>query len=203
MTITEYNKRLDNFSKNLPNAIFKKIAEYAKSVIKGQVENRVEQTQTNSKGGKFSKYSTEPMLTSGNTLKSKNVWRKMAGSKSKRRELNWVTLKKKGKNIHLFEIPGGYAELRRLEGFTNPNKSFEFTGVMWDQFDILRSQSRIFKDGFLVRMGGTTEYSRELITKHSRDEGIDIIDMSKEEQKKLHQWVDKWILEECKKAGIA
>jgi hypothetical protein len=203
MTTTEYIKKLEDFKKDLPKAIFSKLTAWAWSDIRGMVENRVEQTQTNARGGKFSKYSTRPMLTSGNTKKSANVWRKMAGSKEKRKELNWVTLKKKGKNIHLFELPGGYAELRRLENFTNVNKSFEFTGAMWDQWGPLMSQCKVYPDGFLVRMGGMTEYSQELINKHSQDEGIDIIDMSNEEIKTLCQNVDIWILQELKKYGLS
>ncbi len=199
MTITEYTHDLDKFQKNLSEVIFKMVAAYAGTDIRAEVENRVEQTQTNANGGKFSRYSTKPMLTNGNTVKSKRVWQSMAGSKEKRRQLNWVTLKKGGKNVHLFELPGGYAELRRLEGFSNPNKSFEFTGVMWDQFNVIQQQ--VSPTGFLVRMGGANEYSQNLINIHSENEGVAIIGMTQHEQELLHKNVDIWIekfANECK-----
>jgi hypothetical protein len=201
MTITEYNKNLENFRKSFKGFMMKKVAAYAGADIRAQIENRVEQTQTDAHGGKFSKYSTEPMLTSGNTTKSKRVWTELADSKKKRKELSWVTLKKGGKNVHLFELPGGYAELRRLEGFSNANKSFEFTGIMWDQFDIVDAQ--IKNDGFLIRMGGVTDYSQNLINIHSEKEGIAIIDMSLKEQQDINKRVDEWILEFAKMNKIA
>jgi hypothetical protein len=201
MTITEYTHNLEKFQKNLSRAIFKKVAEYASADLRGQIENRVEQTQTNANGGKFSRYSSSPMLTSGNTVKSKRVWQKMASTKDARKNLSWVTLKKGGKNVHLFELPGGYAELRRLEGFSNPNKSFEFTGVMWDQFNVISKQSS--QNGFLIRMGGQTKYSQDLINIHSEKESIAIIGMTQKEQELLHKNVDIWIEQfanECKVA---
>lgn len=200
MTIQEYNDRLEKFKNKLATFIFKKVAAYAGADLTAQIENRVQQTQKKAKGGKFSTYSTRPMLTSGTTKKSQRVWRTMAGSKEKRKHLDWVTIKKAGKNVHLFELPGGYAEMRRLEGFSNKHKSFEFTGAMWDKFGVTSLKTR--KTGFTIKLGGTTGYSQDLINIHSKREGIDIIDVSNKEQEFLSKNVDKWVLECAKQCGL-
>jgi hypothetical protein len=56
-TIAEYNRRIQAFNNGLSSYIFQKVAEYAGTAIRGQVENRVEQTQKNYKNDFFSVYS--------------------------------------------------------------------------------------------------------------------------------------------------
>ena len=55
----------------------------------------------------------------------------MPGSKQKRRELKWVTLQRGGRNIKLFELPGGYKEFRDIHGRQTDHVDFTFTGKMW------------------------------------------------------------------------
>lgn len=93
-----------------------------------------------------------------------------------------------------------YLKYRKKKGHQNIHKSFELTRTMWKQFDIVKSE--IYDDGFLIRMGGVTDYSQNLINIHSGKEGIAIIDMTEEEQEKLAKWVDKWVLEFAKKSGL-
>ena len=93
-----------------------------------------------------------------------------------------------------------YLEYRKKKGHQNIHKSFELTRLMWTEWGVVDKQ--VFNDGFLVKMGGMTPYSQDLIDKHSKREGIPIIDMTQEEQEKLHKWVDVWVLEFANKIGL-
>jgi len=189
MTLEQAITKIDQLRKKVVTDLPKEIVQIASVDIAAMIADRVVKTQTNFRGNKFSRYSTRPILTSGTTIKSRRVWQAMASSKRKRRELDWVTIKKGGKNIHLFEIKGGYAELRKIEGFTNTNKSFEFTTEMWRKFGV----KKVTYSGGVIRitLGGKTDESQKKINMNSKREGINIIAANKDEVKFLRERVDK------------
>ena len=77
------------------------------------IKERVVNTGINAEGTPFSPYSTKPMLANcSSKYMSAAVCNQLAGSKEKRKELKWVTVK----NAKLFEIDGGYKEFRELHG---------------------------------------------------------------------------------------
>ena len=184
-------------NKDLPKFIQGRIAQNAVAMI----SQRVIHQQRNFLGGSFSNYSRKPMLTSGVTEKSKRVGQAMAGSKQKRKALNWVTLRRQGRNIHLFELKGGYAQLRRLEGFSNAKKSFWFTSQMWRGFGVKKTGKT--KNEVIVTLGGRTLESQKKIDANSRREGINIINISDNELKKLAKMVDKEIQRYVNKLRLA
>lgn len=201
MTADEAAKRFGRLekliSRDLPQFIQEIIAHNAVAMI----HNRVVMRQKNYLGGSFSGYSKKPMLTSGTTAKSRRVWRRMASSKKKRRNLDWVTLRRQGRNIHLFELKGGYAQMRRLEGFSNRNKSFEFTGQMWRGFGV----KRVVKSGnaVIITLGGRDLESQKKIDANSKREGISIVNISDKELEKLAEMIEKEIQRYVRKVGLS
>ena len=193
MTPDEAAKRFSNLEavikRELPLFIQQRIAQNAVSMI----HNRVVMQQKNYMGGSFSAYSTRPMLTSGK-IGNKNVFNKV-GKK------DWVTIKAKGKNVHLFELSGGYAQLRRLAGHTNKNKSFELTTQMWRGFGVKRKQ--VTANEIIITLGGKNLESQKKIDMNSRREGVNIINISDSELNQLAKMVDKELQRYIGKVGLS
>lgn len=201
ITVEEFNKRLDKLMRIFESGALAEYIATKKGIeIENMVRNRVIMKQINEKGSKFSPYSKRSILSSGTTEKSSTVFRTLANSKTKRRKLKWVTIKKGGKTIRLFEVPGGYDEIRKIEGFPNKNKSYEFTGKMWQQFGLVKKKSS--KTQTIVSFGGQTKYAQDLINHHSEREGLSIIGMTKTEERVTAKWVDDWLKQQVKIAGL-
>lgn len=204
MTVDEFIVNLGKFEKRMIPSVYEAfIAPKIGFDIASTVRERVINKQISGDETNFGAYSTRPMLTSGTTIKSKNIWRQKAASKTARRNLKWVTLKKAGKNIHLFELPGGYAELRRLEGFSNRNKSFWFRGgyqSMWSNFKLINKNKTENNARFVF--GGRTPEAQDLINYNSAREGKSIIAITERERKELIKHIDGLVENELKKAGI-
>lgn len=166
-----------------------------------KITTRVIERQKNYLGGSFSAYSKKPILTSGKTEKSGRVGRALASSKAKRRELDWVTIRSGGKNVHLFVLPGGYAQLRRIEGFSNPRKSFEFTTQMWRGFGVKRTRKT--QNEIIITLGGKNLESQKKIDINSRREGISIINISDKELKELAVMAEKELQRYVNKVGLS
>jgi len=197
-------EELENKVKKLSDDLKRQLPIYIKQVVgfhaAGMISHRVITKQTNARGAKFSKYSSRPMLTSGNTLRGKRVWAAMAASKSKRRDLNWVTIKMKGKNVHLFELKGGYAQLRKIEGFGNTHKSFEYTGEMWDMFGVKRSKAT--GDEVVLVLGGKNMASQQKMDRNTEREGVNIIDISDKELESLARMIERKMQQYVNKQGL-
>jgi len=189
MNIQETIKQIDKLKQKVKTDLVAQLSQIIVQDIVSVIQKRVRDNGKDSTGASFGKYSTTTMLTSGTTLKSRRVWRAVAASKKKRKNLNWVTIKKGGKNIRLFELKGGYAELRRLEGFSNAVKSFEFTGEMWRKFGIVRTT--VTGNGIIFTLGGRTDASQNKIDRNSEREGRSIIDISQSELTFLQTQIDK------------
>ena len=189
MNIQETIKQIDKLKQKVKTDLVAQLSQIKAQDIVSVIQKRVRDNGKDSTGASFGKYSTTTMLTSGTTLKSRRVWRAVAASKKKRKNLNWVTIKKGGKNIRLFELKGGYAELRRLEGFSNAVKSFEFTGEMWRKFGIVRTT--VTGNGIIFTLGGRTDASQNKIDRNSEREGRSIIDISQSELTFLQTQIDK------------
>ena len=191
------NKLLQMINHDFPTFIKERTAHNAVTMI----EQRVQNTGRNHLGNPFKPYSTRPMLTSGTTAKSKAVWNKMAGSKAKRRELDWVTIKRRGKNIRLFELKGGYKQMRRLEGLQTGHKDFWFTTQMWRGFGVKRVLKG--KDKMIITIGGKNGESQNKIDRNSDREGVNIIDISDQELKLLAKQIDQQIQKYINKVGLS
>lgn len=74
--------------------------------------------------GKRWKYSTKSILANYYSFSTKAGYNKFAGSKEKRKNLNWVTLKN---GARVFEVAGGFKSIKEADGHPNP---FDFTGQL-------------------------------------------------------------------------
>lgn len=200
MTLDETVRRLTEFRKNLQANLVRDLGKIVGVDIVSEIEMRVRDTQKNWREQNFSRYSTKPMLTSGTTSKSRRVWQAKAGSKAKRRALDWVTIKKGGRNIHLFELKGGYVELRRLEGFSNSHKSFEFTGEMWRKFGV--KNTKVLDGKIIFVLGGKTTAAQDKIDWNSERERINIIQPSGGEINYLQEKINRLIPSYLAKVGF-
>jgi hypothetical protein len=97
---------------------------------------------------------------------------------------------------------GRYAELRRLHGLQVAFKDFQFTKQMWDSFNVLRDECKLFKSGFMVRLGGTNQRAQDIISGQSKYEEETIIDMTDAETQALAKRIDKIVLRKFKEYGL-
>jgi len=201
MTPDEAVKRFEALEKmiqrDLPVFIHERVAHSAVEMI----ENRVRTTGRNYRGGSFKPYSRKPILSSGKTAKSGAVGRALANSKSKRSQLEWRTVKHKGRNVRLFIVPGGYAQVRKIEGLQTGHKDFWFTTQMWRGFGVKRKQK--MPNQITVTLGGRNPESQEKIDRNSDREGVNIINISDSELKQLAKMVDKEIQRYINKLGLS
>jgi len=200
LSLEETIRRLKEFRKKFSTDFVRDLGKVVGVDMVSEIEMRVRDRQRKADNQLFSRYSTSPMLTSGTTVKSRRVWQKMASSKTKRRALDWVTIKKGGKNIHLFELKGGYAQLRKLEGFSNARKSFEFTGEMWRKFGV--TNTTIGGGVITFTLGGKTTAAQDKIDWNSEREGVVITEPGKIEIQNLQNQTDRLIPGYLAKVGL-
>ena len=196
-SVKRFQKLLRTINRELP-AYIKETTAHNAAVF---VFNRVHDTGRDFRGVPFKPYSTKPMLTSGTTSKGKNVWRAMGSAETRKRGLNWVTIKRQGRNIHLFELKGGYRQLRRLEGLQTGYKDFSFSSVMWNSYGVKRTVNS--KGKVVVTIGGKTQDSQDRIDWNSKREGVEIINISDQELKILAKQIDQQMQKYINKVGLS
>lgn len=137
------------------------VAETANTLIKDRIISRGE----NAAGEQFAPYSTTPMLANCSSM-TQSACNAKTGSKEKRKELKWVTLKRGGKNVRLFELAGGYKEFRELHGRQTGFVDFAFSGRMWadvkvvsgdDEHRIGRARISTLSEEQMKKLAGNTE----------------------------------------------
>ena len=192
-----FQKLLDMINRELPTFIKETTALNASAYV----ALRVQQTGKNFRGVPFKPYSTKPMLTSGTTSKGKAIWNQLASNPKARKELDWVTIKRRGKNVHLFELKGGYKEMRRREGLKTGYKDFSFSQVMWNSYGVKRTVNS--KGEVIVTIGGKTQDSQDRINWNSKREGVEIINISDQELKILAKQIDQQMQKYINKVGLS
>lgn len=137
------------------------VAETANTLIKDRIISR----GVNAEGEQFPPYSTTPMLANCSSM-TQSACNAKTGSKEKRKELKWVTLKRGGKNVRLFELAGGYKEFRELHGRQTGFVDFAFSGRMWadvhvvsgdDEHKIGRARISTLSEEQMKKLAGNTE----------------------------------------------
>ena len=106
----------------------------------------------------------------------------IAGSKTKRKELKWVTLQRGGKNIRLFELPGGYKQFREIHGRQTGFVDFTFTGKMMGSIHILSNPSQ-HSQGVVV-IGPNTDEEQKKMAGNEKRKG-EILNLSDSEIKEI------------------
>ena len=191
------NKLLQMINHDFPTFIKERTAHNAVKAI----ETRVQTTGRNYLGNPFKPYSTKPILTSGTTSKSKTIWNQLASSPKQRKKLDWVTIKRRGKNVHLFELKGGYKEMRKRETLQTGHKDFWFSSMMWRGFGVkgvVKSKGKM-----VIKIGAKNQETQRKIDGNSRREGVNIIDISDQELKLLAKQIDQQIQKYINKVGLS
>lgn len=192
-SIEEFNKKIDQVIANLPKFIKQTSDDIALNDLAALISERVINKGENEKGGSFSGYSTKATLAGASTFTSKAAFNKVAGSKAKRKSLDWVTLN----GNSLFVLKGGYKEVRKLEGREVGHKSFERTGKMWQNFGIVRTQQ--LDKRYIVSLGGLNKDAQDKMNWNSEEEGTNILGATKEEQNIIAQLYEKRLVNYLKK----
>lgn len=185
MTIQELNSKFDNIIKNLHGDKLGEIMAVIGESAVTKIRERILKTGVDAEGQKYTPYSTKPMLSGCSNL-NVSVCERLIGSKPKRENKKWVTIdkinKKTGKKIHLFEIPGGYKELRELHGRQTGFVDFAFSGRMWQNIKLIKDQSDLNR-GIAIIRATTPEDEKKLAGNTKRR--TDILKLSKGELSEL------------------
>jgi len=194
MDIPEYNKRINGVVKDLQSGahaeVMVKLAIEAVRLIK----IRVQETGVNAKGQKFKPYSTKPMLANCSTM-ILSACSKIAGSKAKRKELDWVTIK----GHKLFEIPGGYKQYRELMGRQTNYVDFSVTNNMWNDINVISKQSDHQKG--IAIIGAKQDIEKKKLAGNTKRRG-DILDLSAKEIEELKVTYNLGVLQIFRNNGL-
>jgi len=106
-------------------------------------QDRVHLAGKDTKGKSIGQYSTKPTLIGASSFTTKGAARKVLGSKKKRRALQWR--KVKGNNLAV--LPGGYKEIRRIEGRETSKVNLDRTGKLRNSLRII-GKAKVFSVGF-------------------------------------------------------
>jgi Tfp pilus assembly protein PilV len=148
------------------------------------MKNRILQRGMNADNQKYDPYSTAPMLTNCSAMTD------AACAKTKTKDKKWVTLKRGGRNIRLFELAGGYKEFRELHGRQTGFVDFAFSGRMWADVQIV--DTKFGKNTATATIGTLTDEQNKKLAGNTARRG-DILELSDEEIAKLGEIVTKRI----------
>jgi len=124
---------------------------------------------------------------------------KKTGSKAKRKELKWVTLKRGGKNIRLFELAGGYKEFRELHGRQTNFVDFAFSGRMWADVQVVSGDDE-HKLG-RARISTLSEEQMKKLAGNTERKGT-ILDLSTDETNALARIIEKRLTDLWRQQGF-
>jgi hypothetical protein len=146
---------------------------------------RVTEQGKDDEGASYKAYSKDPMLA-GRTGMTTSAYSSIAGSKKKRKELDWVTVK----GHKLFELPGGYKQFRELHGRQTGFVDFVFTGRMWNNIKLVSDQGELNSGVAVIRP--TEELQKKKLAGNTERRG-DILALSKAEEQRLSDIYSVWI----------
>ncbi len=172
MTSQEYDRRMTKTIGDMEKDRSKMMV-YIGTEARKLIFERVHDTGVDAKGQKYAPYSTRPMLTNCSTM-ILSACSKVAGSKEKRKELKWVTVR----GHKLFELPGGYKEFRQLHGRQTDHVDFSFTGKMWNNINLISSTNE-HQQGVVI-IGARTDEEKKKLEGNTKRKG-DILDLSNKE----------------------
>ena len=174
MTFDDYNKRLDGVIKDLQTgahgAVMVTMAISALTFIK----QRVQETGTNAHGQKYRPYSTKPMLVGCKSFVQKSACQALLGSKEKRKGLEWRTVD--GHKLAI--LPGGYKQMRQIQGRQTNHVDFSVTNAMWNDVNII-SKGTDHEKGIAI-IGAKQDIEKKKLAGNTKSRG-DILDLSQKE----------------------
>lgn len=202
MTVEEFNTKLEKFQQSLVTEVYRSfIDKKAGYDVRAMIVSRILDSGMSGNNVKFKPYSRRPLWVGYSNFVVNTKATYTAGKKAADR---WATIKtKSGKNAKLMRLPGGYAELRRLQGLQIAFKDFWVRGgaaSMWSNFGMIDYMKR--QDGFKIVFGGQTEEAQDIIDGQSDRENQSIIALTEKEVEDLQQMVYLTVERELKRQGI-
>lgn len=197
MTLEEYNREFNAAVKDIENSTAKTMVYLGQDAL-AAIKERVIKEGVNAEVSKYAPYSTKPTLTNCSAMTT-SACSRVAGSKTKRKELKWVTLQRGGKNIKLFELPGGYKQFREIHGRQTDHVSFYFNGRMWSNIGIVSNHSD-HQNGTVIIAAKTEEDAKKL-EGNTKRKG-EILDLSETEIIKLEERFNLKVVEIFKEHNL-
>jgi hypothetical protein len=194
MDLPEYNKRLNGVVKDLQTGAHGEVMVRMAAEALTLIKQRVQETGVNAKGQKYKPYSTKPMLANCSTM-ILSACSKIAGSKEKRKNLDWKTIK----GHKLFEIPGGYKQYRELMGRQTDHVDFSVTNDMWNDINVI-SKNSDHQKGIAI-IGAKQEIEKKKLEGNTKRRG-DILDLSAKEIEELKGSYNLGVLQIFRNNGL-
>lgn len=152
------------------------------------IEKRVRRTGIGPDGSKYKPYSSKPTLVGAKSFTKKSAAQSVFGSKKKRRNLEWFTVD----GHRLAVLPGGYKQIREIEGRQTAFKDFERTSEMWKSIHVLGTRGG--SDGVFVTLIGTeNDLSNTKLSANVDREGKEILMVTQQEEADLNRILDEYI----------
>jgi len=155
------------------------------------IAERIRKTGQAPGGGSYKPYSTNPMFVGRKSFLSDTKSNILLGSKKKRKELQWFTVQTKQGGRRVALLDGGYRKLRELQGMQVGHKDFLYTGKMWGDIKVLRTDAK--GDGFTTTIGAISAIADEKLEHNQEREGKEILMVTDSEEQRLAQILDEWI----------
>jgi hypothetical protein len=157
------------------------VTEIAAMNIAPSIRERVETNGENSEGGSFGSYSTTPGYFPVKTPGMKALKRPYGKKNSAGNQFSvFQSGEKEGQPHKTKYIETGYDGYKRELDRNIGTKNFSLTGNMWKRFGV-SNRPAVLEDKVIVELGGTSEYSKNLISVNSDREKINIIGLNKTE----------------------
>ena len=195
MTPQEFNKKLDKTVKDIQNNHNGTIMASVGLIALTLLRQRVQEKGINAEGQKYKAYSTKPTLVGCKTFVQKSACAALLGSKPKRKDLEWRTI-----NGHRLAIlPGGYKQIRELQGRQTDHVDFSVTNDMWNDINVI-SKPTDHQKGIAI-IGAKKEKEKQKLAGNTARRG-DILDLSVKEQEELIGRYNLQVLKIFKENGL-
>jgi len=135
------------------------------------IKQRVIEKGEDAKGSKYKGYSTKALLVGGKSF----IQKSSADSFFKNKETKWVTI---DKTKHLGVLPGGYKQLREMQGRQTDHVDFSYSGRMWADVNVISTTGDHNKGISII--GSKTEEGNDKLAGNTEKRG-DILDLSQKE----------------------
>lgn len=163
------------------------------------LKQRIVNSGVASDGSSFKPYSSKPILVGAKSFRTKSAAQSVFGSKDKRKKLDWRTIDRRGAKYRLALLPGGYKQIRQIDGSQVAHKSFLRTGEMWLSIHTLGTRQE--GDGkFTTTVGSQVDLSNKKLEGNESREGKEILMVSQKEENQLTEILDKYITNIVQKA---
>jgi hypothetical protein len=184
MTIQELDNKVGKWASALQGPEMGNIMALIGEEALTRIKIRILNTGVDAEGQKYKAYSTKPMLAGcKGFLNQSNC---PAKTKSKRRELKWVTIQRSGKNYHLYEIPGGYKEFRDMNLGSGHSSyvDFFFSGLMWASVSVVKDMNEL-QNGIVTIRSMSPE--KQIILNANAKRRTSILKLSRKEVSELSE----------------